>query len=194
LDPNFETVNGLPPLTPLVGYQFPVIFTQPQSQTVASGSNVTFGVTASSLSQLNFQWKLNGTNISGGTSITIFTTNTSGQFGFASQSALTLTNVTTNQAGAYSVTITNTFGSVTSSNAVLSVYTSAAATFNTFSLSASNGFQFTVTGVSGFNYAVQASTNLIDWVSLITNTSPFSFADTNTPGFQQRFYRSIYLP
>jgi hypothetical protein len=59
---------------------------------------------------------------------------------------------------------------------------------------ADNNFSFTVAGVPGYNYAVQASTNLIDWVSLLTNTSPFTFTDTNTASFQQQFYRSIYTP
>jgi hypothetical protein len=51
-----------------------------------------------------------------------------------------------------------------------------------------------VAGVPGFNYAVQASTNLIDWVSLITNTSPFTFVDTNSTNSPQQFYRTFYVP
>ena len=275
-DLNFETAAGLPPLTPMVGYQFPNIFAQPQSQTVAVGSNVTFNVTAGSIAYIfPVQWTLNGTNISGGTGGTNFTTYPNGLYGIALQFALTLTNVqlsqagnyslqitnsygstnssiavltvdapptvmaqptnetviagananfnvtacgsaplsyqwkfnatnidgetnaaltlntvNTNQSGIYTVVITNSFGSVTSSNAVLSVYATAVATFNAFSLSDSSAnFQFTVGGVPGFNYAVECSSNLIDWVSLITNTSPFDFSDTNTPGNPQRFYR-----
>ena len=61
-------------------------------------------------------------------------------------------------------------------------------------VSGGNQIQFDVAGVSGFNYAVQASTNMIDWVPLCTNTPPFTFTDTNAAGFQQRFYRSVYLP
>jgi hypothetical protein len=59
---------------------------------------------------------------------------------------------------------------------------------------ADNNFSFTVAGVPGYNDAVQASTNLMDWVSLLTNTSPFTFTDTNTASFPQQFYRSIYTP
>ena len=90
--------------------------------------------------------------------------------------------------------ITNAYGSVTSSNAVLSVYATAAATMGEYSFSNDNGFQFQVAGVPGFNYAVQESTNLIDWVSLITNTAPFGFTDTNAAGSPQQFYRAIYSP
>jgi hypothetical protein len=41
---------------------------------------------------------------------------------------------------------------------------------------------------------VQASTNLINWVPLQTNTAPFTFVDANAGNFRQRFYRSIYTP
>jgi len=107
---------------------------------------------------------------------------------------LTLTNVDLSDAGSYFVVITSPYGSVISSNAVLSVYTTAAATLSEFSFATNNGFQFQVAGVPGFNYAVQESTNLIDWLSLLTNTSPFSFTDTNAAGFPQQFYRAVYLP
>jgi hypothetical protein len=55
-------------------------------------------------------------------------------------------------------------------------------------------FQFDILGVTGLNYSVQASSNLIDWVPLQTNVSPFTFVDTNSTTFSQRFYRSVYLP
>jgi hypothetical protein len=96
--------------------------------------------------------------------------------------------------GAFQVVITNLYGSVTSSNAVLSVYATTAPALDTPVLSGGNQVQFDVTGVSGFNYAVLASTNLADWVPLLTNTAPFTFTDTNAAGLQQRFYRSVYLP
>jgi hypothetical protein len=107
---------------------------------------------------------------------------------------LTLMNVSTAEAGNYTVTITDPYGSVTSSNVVLSVYPTAAATLGGCFLSTDNGFQFQVVGVPGFNYAVQESTNLIDWVSLFTNSSPFTFVDTNATNFPQQFYRTLYTP
>jgi hypothetical protein len=57
----------------------------------------------------------------------------------------------------------------------------------------SGQFSFTVTGDTGQQYVVQASTNLLDWVSLQTNAAPFLFADTNAAGFHQRYYRTYYL-
>jgi hypothetical protein len=53
---------------------------------------------------------------------------------------------------------------------------------------------FTVTGTAGYNYAIQTSSNLLNWTSLQTNTSPWTFTDTNTKSFHQRFYRAIYPP
>jgi hypothetical protein len=57
-----------------------------------------------------------------------------------------------------------------------------------------NQFQFSVAGVAGFNYAVQATTNLTDWISLITNAAPFTFTDPDASNFPQRYYRSVYVP
>lgn len=54
-------------------------------------------------------------------------------------------------------------------------------------------FQFLLTGSTGSNYIVQATTNVAvsNWLSLQTNTAPFTFTDTNAPGFPQRFYRAL---
>ena len=59
--------------------------------------------------------------------------------------------------------------------------------------SAGGQFSFTVSGDAGQLYVVQASTNLIDWVSIQTNIAPFLFTDTNAAGFSQRYYRAFYL-
>jgi hypothetical protein len=78
--------------------------TQPASQKVNIGSDVTFTVTASGTPILHYQWCINGTNILDATG-----------------PALTLTNVQPNQAGDYSVVVSNMLGVTTSSNAVLRV-------------------------------------------------------------------------
>ncbi len=55
-------------------------------------------------------------------------------------------------------------------------------------------FECQLSGVTGSRYVFQACTNLSEglWISLVTNTSPFTFQETiATP---QRFYRAIYLP
>jgi uncharacterized repeat protein (TIGR01451 family) len=59
-------------------------------------------------------------------------------------------------------------------------------------------FQLTVNGQSGQEYIVQASTNLINWVSIYTNpppfVSPFTFTDSNATNYLDRFYRVITGP
>ena len=68
------------------------------------GGTVTFSVTASGTPPLSYQWKFDGTNISGATNTT-----------------LVLTNVQLSQAGTYAVLVTNHYGSTNSASALLTV-------------------------------------------------------------------------
>ena len=54
-------------------------------------------------------------------------------------------------------------------------------------------FGLTVAGISGDQYEVEASTDLIHWIAVQTNTAPFTFIDTNTTSFSRRFFRVIDL-
>jgi len=81
----------------------PVISVQPTDQGAYVGADVTFSVTADGWDSLSYQWAFEGTNILTG----------------ATSSSLTLTNVQLSQAGNYSVLLSNAYGSVTSSNALL---------------------------------------------------------------------------
>lgn len=60
--------------------------------------------------------------------------------------------------------------------------------------SAQGQFSFQVTGLSGGKYVVQATSDLVHWTSVQTNTAPFVFQDSTTAGTSQRFYRTLYLP
>ncbi len=80
------------------------ITSQPQNQTVTQGQGATFSVTAGGTTPLGYQWCFNGSAISG-------TTN----------STLTFSHVHTNNAGSYTVVVSNVVGSVTSSAATLTV-------------------------------------------------------------------------
>uniref|UniRef100_UPI00404927F7 immunoglobulin domain-containing protein n=2 Tax=Cephaloticoccus sp. TaxID=1985742 RepID=UPI00404927F7 len=84
----------------------PVITTQPQSQTVPTGSNVQFTVVAQGTPAPAYQWYFNGTAINSATT-----------------STLTMTNAQSSNAGSYTVTVTNSLGTVTSSAATLTVTT-----------------------------------------------------------------------
>jgi hypothetical protein len=51
-----------------------------------------------------------------------------------------------------------------------------------------------VSGVAGYPYAVEASTNLVDWVTVTNSVSPFTFTTTNMYQFNQEFFRAVYFP
>ncbi len=59
---------------------------------------------------------------------------------------------------------------------------------------ASGVFQFSVGGGPGSHYVVKASTNLLDWVSLLTNASPFTFSDQGAANLPGRYYRALSAP
>ena len=83
----------------------PFIVTQPTDQTATAGQNASFSVTASGgTAPLYYQWYFN-----------------SGSVVSATNATLTLTNVQDNNAGTYYVVVGDSLGSVTSSNAVLTV-------------------------------------------------------------------------
>jgi hypothetical protein len=61
--------------------------------------------------------------------------------------------------------------------------------------SAGNGnFQFSVVGVAGSQCKIQTSTNLQHWITLLTNTVPFTFTTNKSTGDKQRFFRAVSLP
>ncbi len=82
----------------------PAITTQPVSQTVASGSAVSFTVSASGTPAPTYQWQKGGVNIAGATSATY-----------------SISSATTGDAGNYTAVATNSAGSATSSSATLTV-------------------------------------------------------------------------
>ena len=98
----------------------PVLTGQPQSATVVTGATATFTVTATG-SSLGYQWRKNGTSISGATSVSYTTPATT----------------STDNGATFSVVVSNTAGSVTSSNATLTVTSTPPAT--TYNEVESNG-------------------------------------------------------
>ncbi|HEY1787223.1 MAG TPA: fibronectin type III domain-containing protein [Verrucomicrobiae bacterium] len=56
-----------------------------------------------------------------------------------------------------------------------------------------NAISVAVKGIPGYIYVIQASTDLVNWISLETNLTPLLFTDTNLGRYNRRFYRAMYL-
>jgi hypothetical protein len=82
----------------------PTITAQPASQIVNVTGTAFFSVAATGTSPLSYQWEFNGTNLTGQTT-----------------TSLVLSNVQPNNGGNYGVRVSNSVGSVLSSNALLTV-------------------------------------------------------------------------
>src|SRR5437660_975691 len=87
----------------------PSITTQPANQTVAAGQMATFAVVAAGTSPLSYQWKKNGTAISGA----------------ASSSYTTPATTSADNSSQFTIVVSNTAGSVTSNAATLTVNSTA---------------------------------------------------------------------
>ncbi len=83
----------------------PVISDAPPSLNVSVGSTATFAVTAGGAPPLNYQWRMNGTNIPGATNATY-----------------ALSPVSSSNQGVYTVVVSNNSGAVESGGASLTVY------------------------------------------------------------------------
>ena len=93
----------------------PMITRQPANQLADVGGTATFTVAAIGVAPLSYQWRFNGVAISNATT-----------------SALSLTGLTTNQAGAYSVIVSNVGGIALSTDAILSVAEAGSIFFDDF--------------------------------------------------------------
>lgn len=82
----------------------PAITAQPVSLTIPPGNTATFTVVATGASPLSYQWRKNGVAISGATA-----------------TSLTIRSVSASDVGAYTVVVTNSIGTATSSAANLAV-------------------------------------------------------------------------
>jgi N-acetylneuraminic acid mutarotase len=143
----------------------PAISVQPTNNTVSPNGNVTISVSATG-GVLSYQWQLNGTNISGATG-----------------ASLTVTNVSSTNIGVYTVIVNNAAGSVTSRPVTL-----ASVDIKLFA-------GVIVTGPLGSNYLIQATSNLLNSWTTLTNvalpTQPYIYIDYGSPTNRQQFYRAV---
>ena len=156
----------------------PAITAQPQSQTVIQGSNVVFTVTASGTPAPAYQWTFKGTNING-----------------AVGSSYTRLNAQLADAGTYAVVLTNAGGSLTSSNAVLTVNVPPTITTQPQSQTVTQGSNvvFTVTAsgtpapayqwtFNGTNIAAATGSSFTRLGSQVADAGTYTVAVTNIAG------------
>ena len=151
------------------------ITTQPRSQLGFWGKSATFTVAATGEQPMSYQWQKGGTPITG-----------------ASDASLVLTNLQMTDAGAYSVVVTNVYGSVTSSPAIL--------TMNPAGVSLALYAGVTIDGVVGLTYGIQYTTDLSStnsWRGLanVTLSVPTQlWLDLQPAAQPQRYYRVVPGP
>jgi uncharacterized repeat protein (TIGR03803 family) len=152
----------------------PAITNQPASHTVPTNTTASLSVVAGgNPAPSSYQWLFNGANTSS-------TTN-----------SLSISNFASSNQGSYSVVVSNSLGAITSSNAILLLDSPLRIGAPSFSAGA---FQLQLIGASGGDYVLQTSTNLVNWISLVTNNSAtglINLTDTNAGSFKLRFYRAI---
>jgi hypothetical protein len=151
----------------------PIITTQPVSQTVTANSTATLFVGATATPAPVYQWYLNGSTVG-----------TNG-------STLSIPNFQASDQGSYTVILSNALGAVTSLPAL--VLLDGPLRINSYS-SSNGAFSLESAGVAGGTYTIEASSDLINWLPLFTNTAPngyIDFTDTNAGAWNYRFYRAI---
>src|ERR1019366_8667585 len=154
----------------------PVITAQPLGRRVLAGGNVSFNVTLSGTAPFHYQWRFNGGSILS-----------------ATDAAYAMQAVGDASSGNYSVVVTNPAGSVTSSNALLTVIDPP-----TLALQFWSGYPLlNLVGMLHSNYVVQYSTNLArtNWIYLLSlsnwDHTPKMVFDPDGGGKPVRFYRAF---
>ncbi len=154
---------------PVEGAFPPQIFQQPQSFAATIGGTATFTAGAQGAEPITYQWRMNGTNIAG-----------------ATNSSLTLTNVTFETAGEYDVVITNPAGTVTSAPATLSINFAEVHTYAGITLRGAVGDKFLIE---------YQDKNNDPWI-IVTNVTlaqpTFIWIDYESPDQKKRFFRATY--
>jgi immunoglobulin I-set domain protein len=174
----------------------PLILVQPLDITVQQGDTAVISATvAPSLTPQSFYWFFNGLPVVTNAAISVSNVIT---LELDINSAVVVSSAQSTNAGSYSLRITNGVGFAISSAATLTVLP--AAITNAFYFVTSgigmtvNGFQIQLSGPIGSNFVIQASSDLINWVSISTNPAPtggVSYLDASAITNAVRFYRAL---
>lgn len=169
----------------------PNVVSQPTGRITTNRATAVFQVqVGASVTSISYQWKFKPDSDSEDNDIP----NANGSFlSLLGNTTLTLTrtNLSAADSGSYRVRLRNGSGTVYSSNAVLKVI-SVPLQFD-LAQPASNGFQVHLTGITASNYVIEASSNLVSWKTLSTNsaaTGSVNYLDPAGTNFATRFYRA----
>ncbi|HXA44442.1 MAG TPA: protease pro-enzyme activation domain-containing protein, partial [Candidatus Angelobacter sp.] len=146
-------INAIAPLAR------PFFISQPLSLNVIAGTNVALSAAVSGASPIGYQWQFNGASLSD-----------AGNLSGSMSNILSLTSVVTNEAGNYTLILSNTFGSVTSSIVALAI-----------DLIPATGLLVSSENPSGYRdnlaFAVGVvPTNATGTIQFYTNGGPFNLA------------------
>jgi hypothetical protein len=118
-----------------------------------------------------------------------------GSISGAQSATLTLTGISPADAGTYSVVVTNTVGTATSADAILTVTQPLPLRIDSISLMPGGQIRLQISGAPG-HYSAEASSNLADWAeftNLTATNTTFQVFDPET-NLTQRFYRMRMTP
>ena len=150
----------------------PLIVRQPEDRAAIVGNPASLSVEASGAPPLGYQWFFNNAPILGATT-----------------ALLSFSQVMATNTGAYKVVITNSFGSVTSRVAQLSV--------SFLEIESYAGIK--LLGVVGRTYRIEATpaNGPVNWQTLtnvVLPSNPYIWIDYGSPAAGQRLYRAAELP
>ena len=155
----------------------PTILVAPTNTFSRIGSNTTFTVSAVGNGPLRYQWRFNGGNIPGET-----------------RSSLVITNTQTTNTGAYSVTVTDSIGSIETPPVTLEMLINPAIVIGPINQSVVVGQRVTLSVVASgspmpFNYDWRRGSINVASNTIRSFTDFYSFTATNTVGTQ--LYRVV---
>jgi hypothetical protein len=106
----------------------------------------------------------------------------------------TLTNVQSAQAGVYSVVVSNAVGTAVSVDAVLTVLGAESMRLVSVERRTDGLVRLVLTGRPLENAVVEASTNMVTWGPILTNSAqagPIELTDADATNHPARFYRAL---
>jgi hypothetical protein len=149
----------------------PAILTQPENQLVLVGSNAVFNVGAVGQQPLYYEWRKNGSALTN-----------AAYASFSTNAGLVVSNISSSDAGTYTVAVSNAFGLVTSSGAALTAAFPAPIVQNF-------GFETPVVGEGYYQYdPTGAIWTFLNAAGISGNDSGYTWQNPNAPeGVQVAF-------